>query len=613
MPNNDILNIAKDALDKAIAERKRNKDLISSLGPAIVDALTPALEDLARNSKVNKDEMLKAMKGVTINLPEINIPSPNIKVNVPDVNVTHEVNIPAIRVPQAIVRIPEIKIPTIQIPDEMNVKGWVSFMGYDRGMLTNPLPVQIRDSKGNPVDLNSGGMMMSGGGGSPNVNIIGATATVGVVTINPDGSPFYASSSSGASSTVVTLINNDGLAYNSDNPLSVTGSFSSSPVLQVSGATDSVNVAMIAGNPTVVGSGYQDNALRVVLATDSVSSVNVVTTVGLTDTQLRASTLDIKQVSGSTDSVYVNNPVDNGDSATALRVVLAGNASASVSASQAGTWNITTLTGITNSLAANIVDSGGIPYTTSNPLPIGDAGGSLTVDGTVAVSGITNTVAAANIDSSGVQYSGSNPFPFTLVTNATATVNAVIVDSGGVGYNGTNPMSVVIASGSLNSTISVGDSAARTADNGGNPLKVGGIARTTNPAAYADGDRSNMTTDKLGRQLVRPIQVRELLATAYTTISTGTETTILTAGAGTYLDCIWMAFANTSGVAQQIDIRNVSAGNIVHSIMVPASGTAGWAPPVPWPQDATGNAWTADGADVTGSTVYITSLFSKEI
>lgn len=265
---------------------------------------------------------------------------------------------------------------------------------------------------------------------------------------------------------------------------------------------------------------------------------------------------------------------------------------------------VTIVSGAGVTSATNIVDSSGVAYSGSNPLPI---------TGPVVVSSVTATVATANVDSSGIQYSGSNPFPFTIITNATATVNTVIVDSSGIGFNGTNPLPITVVSGALTSTLIVGDSAARTADNGGNPVKVGGIARQTNQTAFADGDRTNISTDDLGRQVTRPIQVRDLLATAYTTVSTGTETTILTAGAGTFLDCIWMMFANTSGVAQQVDIRCTSAGNIIHSVMIPASATVGWVPPIPWPQDATGNAWTVDGPDNTNSSILVTSLFTKEV
>jgi len=51
------------------------------------------------------------------------------------------------------------------------------------------------------------------------------------------------------------------------------------------------------------------------------------------------------------------------------------------------------------------------------------------------------------------------------------------------------------------------------------------------------------------------------------------------------------------------------------SIQVPANGTAGVSIPVPYPQSAsdTGNNWTADIPDITGTTVYLSALFSREV
>lgn len=394
--------------------------------------------------------------------------------------------------------------------------------------------------------------------------------------------------------------------------------------------------------------GVSTNALRVQMATDVVTST------------------------------YIQNPVDNGDSATAIRVVIAGNSSASVSASQAGTW---TVNGITNTIATNLVDSSGVAYSGSNPLPIVgpvvvtsvtnsiqsaliDSSGiqysgsnPVPITGTTVVSSVTATIAAANIDSSGVQYSGSNPFPFTLVTNATSTMNVALTDSGGVQYSGSNPVPitgtvvvssitastqsalidssgvqysgsnpvpVTVVSGTLTSTkAQIGNSDGDFTQ--ANPLPIinvaGGndsiftyMARTTNPTAVADGADVRPKADKLGRALMRPVQVRDLIATAYVALANGTETTLLAGAAGVFQDLIMITATNNSTAAVQLDIRAVTAGNIIHTMYLPATtGPVGFAPSVPWPQDATGNNWTIDMGDFTNTTVYVSALFSKEI
>lgn len=341
------------------------------------------------------------------------------------------------------------------------------------------------------------------------------------------------------------------------------------------------------------------------------------------NTGVAATALRVVNAADAVASVYVNNPVDNGDSATALRVVHAGNAIASV----------------------NVVSSVALTVTS-----------------------ITNTTAASIVDSSGVQYSGTNPFPFTLVTNATSSMNVALTDSGGVQYSGSNPVPTnntqwggsAVPTG-LNETnagvvrvVHMTDTALSTVINSGtittvttvtgvtntvnvrldtpdgivtsaNPFPValasGGLdstfvlmARTTNPTAVSDGADVRPKADKLGRALMRPIQVRDLIKTAYVSLTTGTEATLLTASAGTFADLIMITATNNSTAATQLDIRCTSAGNIVHTMYLPAStGPVGFAPSIPWPQDSTGNSWTVDMPDQTGTTVYISALFSQEL
>lgn len=83
--------------------------------------------------------------------------------------------------------------------------------------------------------------------------------------------------------------------------------------------------------------------------------------------------------------------------------------------------------------------------------------------------------------------------------------------------------------------------------------------------------------------------------------------------AGSYLDLVYIMGANNSDTAVTVDIRPVTAGNIVMTLQVPANGVAGIACPMPLPQGDPGNNWTADMGDITGASVYLTALFSKEV
>ena len=136
---------------------------------------------------------------------------------------------------------------------------------------------------------------------------------------------------------------------------------------------------------------------------------------------------------------------------------------------------------------------------------------------------------------------------------------------------------------------------------------------TTNKTAKSDGADIRPKTDDLGRQVMRNIQVRDLIATAYVSITNGTETTLKSGVTGAFLDLIYILGANDSDSAVRVDIRAVTGGNIATSIVIPASGTSGVSLPVPIPQDATGNNWTVDMPDITGTTVTLSALFSQEI
>lgn len=144
-------------------------------------------------------------------------------------------------------------------------------------------------------------------------------------------------------------------------------------------------------------------------------------------------------------------------------------------------------------------------------------------------------------------------------------------------------------------------------------IKASGVARQTNPTPVSDGDNQRLATDDLGRVLTRPMQVRDLTLTAYASLTNGTETTLASAVAGSYLDLVYIMGANNSDAAATVDLRAATAGNIVMTLQIPANGTAGIACPIPLPQGDTGNNWTADMGDITGTTIYLTALFSKEI
>lgn len=454
----DILQKSKEALDRALVEKKRNEDFVKSLGPAIVETLSPILETIAANSKLSKEELISVVSQIKIEVPKIEVPRADVEVKLPEMpkievpvaNVSVDTSgikesilegfralkQPSVKVPkpEVTVNVPQIKVPDLKWPDEeMPIKGWVQLMGTD---LAHPLPVQLRDAQGNPLNLFENlTQIVSGGGGARIVKI---------------------------------------------------GGFSSSAFGDIQDS---------------------DGRLKVILPSGSS---------GLTDTELRASAVPVIQVTGSVDSVNVlqwagvgTGSGDERNSST-LKVMHVGDAGVSVSATQVGTWNV--------------------------------------------------------------------------------NVN-----------------------GALNSVLATGVTLHDAADDGDAPLKVGGVAMSSNPAKVSDGDRTLFRGDLIGRQLVRPVQARELLTTAYATLTTGTATTLLASAASTFNDLIYLVGANNSDVAVTVNISPGSAEGTVLTLQIPANGTAGIACPVPMPQNTAANTWTADMGDITGTTVFLSALFSKEV
>lgn len=650
-PKKELEQLYRDLQTKKFREGEA-KGLTETIGDEINRQLTPAFKELG---KALTDKVEQAFDGIerkiSVEMPEMQfpeIPAPVVNVEAPVVNVPA----PVVNVSPAAVNIPETKFPEqVPYPTEFSLKG------VDK---LKPLPVMMMDDKGRyaqfPVSMGASG------GKADFFTIKDIQTSAGNSVIDNDGfvkitgslssSPFatyYASDAVGsvnivqsitletrqvsgaidsmyitgaAASTFQEIMNPDGrvkveLPTGSSGLTDTELRATAVPVSQVSGATWSVVVNEIFGS-TATNVVNPDGRLKVELPTGAS---------GLTDTELRATAVPVSQVSGASDSVsivssitlpvsvadtidvrqvsgaswsttvlptatglnetntnvlravlmtdsvssvYVNNPVNQGDAATALRVVVAGNSDLST------VVNSGTLTGITNAIETRQV-SGTIDSVNVLTMPA------------VVVTSITNSIAAMVVDSTGVAYSGSNPVPVDLATALSSGVDSI---------------NTLQLSGAIDSVFMTGAADSFCVYE----------ATTTNPTAKADGADVRPMADKLGRQVFRSIHVRDLITTAYVALSNGTETTLTTAAAGTFRDLVMITATNNSSAATQLDIRATSGGNVVHTMYLPATtGPVGFSPTTPWPQDSTGNAWTIDMPDQTGTTVYVSALFSTEI
>lgn len=153
-----------------------------------------------------------------------------------------------------------------------------------------------------------------------------------------------------------------------------------------------------------------------------------------------------------------------------------------------------------------------------------------------------------------------------------------------------------------------GDVAHGSADSG-NPLKIGGVARTANPTAVADGQRVNVMCDKVGRQVVSLGQARELTGNQVTTIATNTETTVVNAaGAGVYADLTALVITNSSSAAVTLYLRDATGGTTRGIYDLSAFGGIVISFPTPKTQSSPNNNWTLTPS-VAVSSINVTAEY----
>lgn len=632
-----------DAL-KTVQDRRvenERRQIMSTVGQDLANVLIPSLMEIAHSAKMNKQDIRETMEELIGQVANRSVVSQGVDTE-PIVEAIKSA-FSATSKPNIIVNAPPVDVDKIaskiKMPDEMKVNGDVNLKGID---VNHPLPVQIRDAKGNLVDFSA----YQGGGGI--AGMARAISRIGGI----DGSAW-------------------GSVMNPDNRLRVEIPTSASAgltdaelrathldVLQLSGAVDSVYVTGIFNSTTADvinpdnrikvelpsgASGLTDTELRAThldvqqldgaiwsvsvkevfgsVATDLVNpdgrlKVELPTSAGgLTDTELRAAHIDVFQLSGAIDSVKVT-----GFDASVAVTILNGEGLARDS------WLVSD---ITASVKASLIDSSGVAYGGDNPLsvklPTG-AGNVAHQEDEGHTSGDVGILSLAVRNDNGavltdgdleyipISTDSAGRVKIASIANSTA---ASLVDSSGVGYNGANPLPTYLVGDSNSSTKVVGPTVADSADDGSAPVQSGGVARTTNPTAVADNDIAKSTHDDLGRQVMRPMQVRDLMRTAYVSLATGsafgTETTLLASGSAKLLDLVYIMGANDSDAAIQCQVRASTGGTILMSLELPAGGTAGVALPVPLPAPFVDHTWTIDLPDVTGTNVQITALFTEEV
>ena len=207
MTNNEIKRIldeAKGTVEKTVEEmrKRRNEEdrrfIVANIGEDLVRILTPFLQRIADNSKLNRDEFKKVLEEIKVITPEINVPAPQVTVKAPEIPVIQvpEIEFPKEELIRAIkqafkeVRFPktEVNVPAIEMPKEIKVAQMSALMEaiqtlvntklkLDFGQINpdNPLPVILTDEKGHFYRAMAS--LISGGGGSPRIIEISSLPT----------------------------------------------------------------------------------------------------------------------------------------------------------------------------------------------------------------------------------------------------------------------------------------------------------------------------------------------------------------------------------------------------------------------------------------------------
>lgn len=145
---------------------------------------------------------------------------------------------------------------------------------------------------------------------------------------------------------------------------------------------------------------------------------------------------------------------------------------------------------------------------------------------------------------------------------------------------------------------------------------IKGLSRQKGQIPVGESVITDIATDDLGRLITTPYQVRDLLFTANATLTRGTETTVLTGNGLHFYDIVTITGANTSGIAQNIDIRFGTAGTVIDKLTIPVTSTANKQYAVPLSASEVDQSITAQNttqSDLSDSPVSITITGLKNI
>lgn len=116
--------------------------------------------------------------------------------------------------------------------------------------------------------------------------------------------------------------------------------------------------------------------------------------------------------------------------------------------------------------------------------------------------------------------------------------------------------------------------------------------------------------DIKGRQIIAFHEVRSARVTAYATVTTGSPTILDPGDTDYFTDIVEIQLSNNSTVAVGVDLTN--DGTKIRHFEIPANSTIEVSYLTALTQNTKNTPWLVDMADVTGTTVEVGAILTKE-
>lgn len=316
-------------------------------------------------------------------------------------------------------------------------------------------------------------------------------------------------------------------------------------------------------------------------------------TEGATDASITGSAILWEDTGDTLSTVSAAKPLPIGDAGGSITV------DGTVAATQSGTWTVQP--GNTANTTAWLVTG------TGGTFPVTDSGGSLTVDngGTFAVqatvaAGATTIGKAEDVASADADVG----VPAMAIQRATPADLA--------GTDGDYAM-LQMSAGRLWCHSQVVGQVAHDAADSGNPVKIGANTHTTlsTITLVADSDRTDLHAGVDGVLITRPHTLLEDIVTATpVAITDGSSTSVISAaGAGIKIYITEVIIANSSSTNVTVDLRDGTAGSVKATFPVPANGGVVKTLSTPLPFSA--NTAVAADPSASASTITVTLIGFK--